>query len=154
MMLYSEADKKATKAQLTRRILMMVFLAILPNIAAAVIMYTVRIQWLSLLLGCLGGALAIFYWGLCCYPVYAYLRYVRDILEGRNHVFSGTLKAMAQDSVREGVPCKTMYFADDAGDEERLCYFDLQKYPQQGFAQGQRYVVSVHGQAIISMQPE
>lgn len=33
-----------------------------------------------MVLGCLGGAMAIFTWGLFCYPVYAYLRYAREVV--------------------------------------------------------------------------
>ena len=61
---------------------------------------------------------------------------------------------IAEDSVREGVPCKTLYFHDEAADDEKLCYFDLSKYPREGFPTGQRFVVSVHGQSIVSMQSE
>lgn len=151
-MLYSQQDVLAARNQLLRRIGLMVVLAILPNVAAAVIMYTVRVEWLSVLLGCLGGALAIFYWGLFCSPVLAYLRYTREVVRGRNHDFCGTLTTIAEDSVREGVPCKTLYFHDEAADDEKLCYFDLNKYPHDGFPTGQRFSVSVHGQAIVSMQ--
>lgn len=56
--------------------------------------------------------------------------------------------------MREGVPCKTLYFHDEAADDEKLCYFDLSKYPREGFPTGQRFVVSVHGQSIVSMQSE
>ena len=91
---------------------------------------------------------------LFCYPVYAYLRYAREVVTGRNHEFRGTLTTIAEDSVREGVPCKTLYFHDEAADDEKLCYFDLSKYPREGFPTGQRFVVSVHGQSIVSMQSE
>ena len=153
-MLYSQQDIQNARNQLLRRIGLMAALAILPNVAGIVVMYTIRIEWLSVLLGCLGGAMAIFTWGLFCYPVYAYLRYAREVVTGRNHEFRGTLTTIAEDSVREGVPCKTLYFHDEAVDDEKLCYFDLSKYPREGFPTGQRFVVSVHGQSIVSMQSE
>ncbi|MGI5885607.1 MAG: hypothetical protein ACOX83_11705 [Candidatus Spyradocola sp.] len=153
-MLYSQEDINSARSQLIRRIAGMAVLAIVPNAIAAVIMFTARIQWLSIALGCLGGALAIFYWGLYCYPVSAYLRFVREVVEGRRHEFHGVLLRVAEDSVREGVPCKTLYFHDDAGDDEKLCYFDRNKLPKDGFQEGARYAVSVHGQSIVSMQLE
>lgn len=153
-MLYSQTDIKTTAQQLVRRIVCAVLLAIIPNIAAGVIMATVRIQGLSILLGCLGGALAIFYWGLFVSPVIAYLRYVREVVPGRSHQFHGTLRSIAQDSVRDGVPCKTLYFYDEEADDEKLCYYDLIKYPKEGFAEGNRFAVTVHGQSIVAMQPE
>ena len=153
-MLYSQQDIQNARNQLLRRIGLMAALAILPNVAGIVVMYTIRIEWLSVLLGCLGGAMAIFTWGLFCYPVYAYLRYAREVVTGRNHEFRGTLTTVAEACVREGVPCKTLYFHDEAADDEKLCYFDLSKYPREGFPTGQRFVVSVHGQSIVSMQSE
>ena len=153
-MLYSQEDINQTRSQLIRRIGWMVLMAIVPLAAALAVMYTVRMQWLSVLLGCLGGALAIFYWGLFCSPVAAYLRFAREVVSGRNHAFCGVLLRIAEDSVREGVPCKTLYFHDDAGDDEKLCYFDLNKLPREGLAEGARYAVCVHGQSIVSMQPE
>ena len=126
-MLYSQQDIQNARNQLLRRIGLM---------------------------ACLGGAMAIFTWGLFCYPVYAYLRYAREVVTGRSHEFRGTLTTIAEDSVREGVPCKTLYFHDEAADDEKLCYFDLSKYPREGFPTGQRFVVSVHGQSIVSMQSE
>ena len=135
-MLYSQQDIQNARNQLLRRIGLMAALAILPNVAGIVVMYTIRIEWLSVLLGCLGGAMAIFTWGLFCYPVYAYLRYAREVVTGRNHEFRGTLTTIAEDSVREGVPCKTLYFHDEAADDEKLCYFDLSKYPREGFPTG------------------
>lgn len=67
-MLYSQQDIQNARNQLLRRIGLMAALAILPNVAGIVVMYTIRIEWLSVLLGCLGGAMAIFTWGLFCYP--------------------------------------------------------------------------------------
>ena len=102
----------------------------------------------------LGCAMAIFYWGLSVYPVLAYLRYLREIVDGRTHAFTGELTEIAQDSVREGVRCKTLFFTDDAGDDQRLCYYDLNKYPQEGCSVNRRYTVTVHGQSIVAIQPE
>ena len=153
-MLYTEKDVMSARSQLLRRIGMTAALALVPNLAALLLMYTARIEGLSVALGCLGGALAIFYWGLFVYPVLAYLRFVREVVGGRSHSFTGTLTSIAEDSVREGVPCKTLYFHDEAADDAKLCYFDLSKYPREGFPTGQRFVVSVHGQSIVSMQSE
>ena len=72
-MLYSQQDIQSARNQLLRRIGLMAALAILPNVAGIVVMYTIRIEWLSVLLGCLGGAMAIFTWGLFCYPVYTFI---------------------------------------------------------------------------------
>ena len=134
-MLYSPDDIARIKKQIWRRI-------------------AVLIQWLSVALSLLGAAAAIFYWGLCISPLTAYKRFLREVLTGRSHEFTGELKAVEQDSVREGVLCKALVFADDAGDEERLCYFDVQKYPKDGLNCGERFKITVHGQSILELVPE
>ena len=139
-MLYSPDDIARIKKQILRRIAVLAVLFILPNIGAFAVMTTVRIQWLSVALSLLGAAAAIFYWGLCISPLTAYKRFLREVLTGRNHEFTGELKTVEQDSVREGVLCKALVFADDAGDEERLCYFDVQKYPKDGLNCGERFM--------------
>lgn len=153
-MMYSETDIRSIRAQLLRRIAFMLLLVLVPNVTAGVVMATVRIEWLSVALGILGCAMAIFYWGLSIYPVYAYFRYLREVVGGRTHEFTGELTEIAQDSVREGVHCKTLFFSDDAGDDQRLCYYDLNKYPQEGCSVNRRYTVTVHGQSIVAIQPE
>lgn len=153
-MLYSPDDIARIQKQIWRRIAVLAVLFILPNIGAFAVMTTVRIQWLSVALSLLGAAAAIFYWGLCISPLMAYKRFLREVLTGRNHEFTGELKAVEQDSVREGVLCKALVFADDAGDEERLCYFDVQKYPKDGLNCGERFKITVHGQSILELVPE
>ena len=122
---------------------------------AAVLLLTMLVLHpVFLALSLLGAAAAIFYWGLCISPLTAYKRFLREVLTGRNHEFTGELKAVEQDSVREGVLCKALVFADDAGDEERLCYFDVQKYPKDGLNCGERFKITVHGQSILELVPE
>ena len=149
-MLYSEADRSLVKSQLIRRLAVVLLLALVPSIPAIVLVYTARIRWLSMLLSMLGGAAAIFYYGMCVQPVIAYLRYLNEIIGGRNHVFTGELTEIAQDSVREGVPCKTLFFRD----EQRLCYYDEVKYTKGFVKVGGRYRVMVHGQSIIEISAE
>lgn len=153
-MLYSAADKESIKKQLLRRLGLLLLLALIPAIPAVVLVYTARIQWLSAALGILGGSAAIFYWGLYVQPVISYLRYLHEIIGGRSHEFTGELTEIAQDSVREGVPCKTLFFRDDAGDEQRLCYYDQVKYSDGCIAVGSRYRITVHGQSIIAISAE
>ena len=106
-MLYSQTDKDTAKKQLTRRLIVLALLALIPNIPAVVLLLTVRIQWLSAALSILGGAAAIFCWGMFCQPIVAYLRYLHEVIGGRSHEFTGELTEIAQDSVREGVACKS-----------------------------------------------
>ena len=153
-MLYSEADRSLVKAQLIRRLIVVVLLALIPSIPAVVLVYTARIRWLSMLLSMLGGAAAIFYYGMYTQPVIAYLRYLNEIIGGRSHEFTGELTEIAQDSVREGVPCKSLLFCDDAGDAQRLCYYDEVKYQKGCVTMGSRYRVTVHGQSIIAIYAE
>ncbi len=153
-MMYSENDRKNCNKQLLGRIGVMFALLLAPNGIALAIMYTVRIQWLSIALGLLGAAMAIFYWGLYCAPVASYWRYLKEILGGRTHAFTGELTEIALDSVREGVPCKTLFFCDDAGDAQRLCYWDEEKYADGDAVCGQRYRVTVHGQSIVAIERE
>ena len=153
-MLYSENDKALVKSQLLRRLIIVLLLALVPSIPAVILVYTARIRWLSAALSILGGAAAIFYFGLYAQPVISYLRYLHEVIGGRNHVFTGELTEIAQDSVREGVPCKSLFFRDDSGDEQRLCYYDQIKYTEGCVAVGGRYRVTVHGQSIIAISAE
>ena len=153
-MLYTEADKTAVKKQLLRRIVITCVLALIPNIPSIILLYTARIQWLSMTLSIIGGALAVFYWGLYVQPVIAYLRYLNEVIGGRNHEFTGALTEIAQDSVREGVPCKTLFFCDDAGDAQRLCYLDHIKHTEGMLCVGSRYRITVHGQSILAITAE
>ena len=153
-MLYTEADKTSVKKQLLRRLAVTCVLALIPNIPSIVLLYTARIRWLSMLLSMLGGAAAIFYYGMYTQPVIAYLRYLNEIIGGRSHEFTGELTEIAQDSVREGVPCKSLLFCDDAGDAQRLCYYDEVKYQKGCVTMGSRYRVTVHGQSIIAISAE
>ena len=153
-MLYTEADKTSVKKQLLRRIAVTCVLALIPNIPSIVLLYTARIRWLSMGFSIFGAALAVFYWGLFVQPVIAYLRYLNEIIGGRSHVFTGELTEIAQDSVREGVPCKTLFFCDDAGDAQRLCYLDQIKHTEGSLTVGTRYRVTVHGQSILALAAE
>ena len=119
-----------------------------------VLLYTARIRWLSMGFSIFGAALAVFYWGLFVQPVIAYLRYLYEIIGGRSHKFTGELTEIAQDSVREGVPCKTLFFCDDAGDAQRLCYLDQLKHTEGSLTVGTRYRVTVHGQSILALAAE
>lgn len=153
-MLYSQQDIQNARNQLLRRIGLMAALAILPNVAGIVVMYTIRIEWLSVLLGLPGRRDGHLHLGPVLLPGLRLPALCAGGRHGRSHEFRGTLTTIAEDSVREGVPCKTLYFHDEAADDEKLCYFDLSKYPREGFPTGQRFVVSVHGQSIVSMQSE
>ena len=153
-MLYTETDRSLIKKQLLRGLIVTALLALVPSIPAIVLVYTARILWLSTALSILGAALAIFYYGMYVQPVVSYLIYLNEILGGRSHEFVGELTEIAQDSVREGVPCKSLFFRDDAGDEQRLCYFDQVKYKKDCVAVGSRYHVTVHGQSIIAICAE
>ena len=148
-MLYTKDDLKKSQAALQRKILVLALIALIPQIPAAILMYTARIEWLTIFLSLLGIFGALFYWGLWCAPTNAYRRFVRDILDGRSHEFSGTLARQAQESVRESVPCRTLYFVDDKDGQERLCYLDVKK--DSPLSEGGRYAVTVHGQAIVSL---
>ena len=153
-MLYSENDKALVKKQLTRGLLITLLLTLIPSIPSIILVYTARIRWLSIVFSILGGAAAIFYFGMYVQPIISYLRYLNEIFGGRNHEFTGELTEIAQDSVREGVPCKTLFFADDAGDMQRLCYYDQIKYEKGCVTVGGRYHVTVHGQSIIAIASE
>ena len=150
--MYQESDVKLTGKVLLRRLLIALGILVVPNIPAFVLVYTARNMVLSFLLSFLGFAAMIFFWGFYISPVIAYYRFVRDMNEGRSHEFTGRLMRYESDSLREGIPCKTMYFEEN--EQERLCYFDLYKYPQQDFEEGKLYSVTVHGQSILAMEPQ
>ena len=63
-MLYSENDKALVKKQLTRGLVITLLLALIPSIPSIILVYTARIRWLSMAFSILGGAAAIFYFGM------------------------------------------------------------------------------------------
>ncbi len=151
-MLYSAKDRAVLRGQLFRRLSLDALIFLVPFAIGLVLMYTCRIEWLSMLLSMLGMVAAVFYYGMCVSPFLSYDRFLREIAAGRSRSFTGAFLREESASVRDGVACRTLYFADkDASDEERLCYLDLEK--EYDFSEGGLYRVTAHGQSIIGIEP-
>ena len=119
-MLYSAKDRAVLRGQLFRRLSLDALIFLVPFAIGLALMYTCRIEWLSMLLSMLGMVTAVFYYGMCVSPFLSYDRFLREIAAGRSRSFTGAFLCEESASVRDGVACRTLYFADkDASDEER-----------------------------------
>ena len=150
-MLYSIQDKQTLRGQIAGRVSLAAAMFLVPFIIGLILMYTVRIEWLSLLLSLLGMAGAVFYYGLCVSPFISYHKFLTEILNGRSREFTGPLLREESGSVRDGVSCRTLYFGDlEHEGEERLCYLDVEK--EYAFEEGRIYRLTTHGQSIIGIE--
>lgn len=149
-MFYSESDKANCKKMLIKRLLCALAILLIPQIPAFILMYTSRSLVLSSFLSCLGIAGMLFYWGFCLSPVIAYLRYLNEILGGRNHEFTARLIEKGDEAQRDGVKTVALSFVDEGGDE-RLCYIDEIMLPKCTLTPGENYAITVHGQSILSL---
>ncbi len=152
-MLYSENDRTLCKKMLTKRLLCALACLLVPQIPAFVLMYTGRSLVLSSVLSCAGIAGCVFYWGFNLSPVISYLKYLNEILSGRNHEFSARLLSRGDEAQRDGVKTVALSFMDEGGDE-RLCYIDEIKLPACSLNIGETYKITVHGQSVLSAIPE
>ena len=126
-------------------------------LGALIVSFTLRIQWLSVLLLITGGALLIFLWDTMLSPLKAYRKFLRDLLGGRKREYSGVFQGFENiDIVREGVYCRPfMLNVGDVQDEkdERLLYWDIQlSLPQ--WQEGTRLWVSTFDKSVCDWRPE
>ncbi len=154
--MYQISDWEENRQQLKRRSLallapMALFLAgivvsLLPNI---------RLQWLTILLTILGGALAIFCYGMFINPVLSYSRHLKNVLEGRTKETTGRLTEISSQScIREGVeyyPMTVNIGAKNEQADDRLFYYDVHK-GMPPFAPGDMVTVVSHDKAVADIR--
>jgi hypothetical protein len=130
--LYQTSDWEENRNQLKRRLLALL-IPMIPLLAGIVVslLPNIRLQWLTILLTILGGAVAIFCYGMFISPVVSYGRHLKNVLEGRTRETTGRLTEFSSQSCfREGVEYYPMTInIGDKGEEkdDRLFYYDVHK---------------------------
>jgi len=83
----------------------------------------------------------IFAIGMFGSPIRSYREFVRDMLEGRDRRFDGTVAHIeTQDSQQKGMKFRVVHVREDGaaeGDPDRILYYDTEKLPMP-FAEGDR----------------
>lgn len=130
--MYTKEDFESINLQFRHRVFFMLIPELLLLIAL-ILSFVFRVQWLSVLLFCLIGAIALFTWGIYLSPLASYRKYLKDLLTGRQREYLGRFLGFdANDVVRDGV--RFMPFMLDVseipqGSDDRLLYYDKQLPP-------------------------
>lgn len=148
-MLYTSEEIAKVRSSVIKRFIVDALLFLLPFAAGMVIMFTIRIEWLSIALSIFGACLAVFFYGFFVYPFLSYYRFLRDVTGGRNREQTVCFLRKEESSLRDGVLCQSLYFMDEK-QVELLCYLDMEK--PYDFKEGGRYALTIHGQSIIGIQ--
>lgn len=149
--MYSEVELNATGKQLKRVILitggiLVVFLA------AAFSFMTQWPAWIGTIFLLFGVSICVFLWGIYGTPVYAYYRFVRDIVTGRNREVHGKVLRI------NGAPIykdnKLHYYEITLEEDkvERLLLFDA-NLGTPPLELNTAYTFRVHENFIVEIQP-
>lgn len=154
--MYKQEDYTALSSQLKRRLIWcLIPIALL--LAALAASFAFRIQWLSVLLMIVTGALAIFLWDIALSPLVAYRRYLRDLLAGRKREYTGSFRGFEdRQMIREGVPCYAFLLnVGDPADEkdDRLLYWDAY-LPLPDWQKGMGLWVSTFDKSVCQWQAQ
>jgi hypothetical protein len=151
---YTQDDFTAIGLQIRRGIFLA---AVLAAVAFVLIGFTLawRIQWATMAVTFLWGALTIFLWGMKLTPPLAYRRHLRETHQGLSRQVIGKLVRFDVDpTFREGSDFYAFLVnvgpVDDPEDE-RLFYWDAQK-PRPHTALGNRVEITSHGNDIIGLR--
>lgn len=150
-MLYTQDDFQSGRRQQLRAILILAALLTLTVLAGLIPMLAGRHMVLSIVLSSILGVVTLFVHGLYLSPVFAYARYLRGAQENIQRTFTGAFVREGDVSLREGVRCQAMYFADGEMEEPFLCYFDL-NLPKPDLAAGVVYRITYTGNSILGLE--
>lgn len=152
--LYSEKDLQLISGQLKKRYLLLGCILVVV-IAAFVVSMAVRIEWLSIALFILAGAVSIFVIDLFCMPLHRYKKLILSALTGRTHTEELEYhEAEAETSVVDGVLCRGLIFLGDPdkhGTREQRFYWD-EEIPLPAFVPGDRITLKYTGRNIIGYE--
>ncbi len=154
--MYQISDWEENRLKLRRRLLALL-LPMIPLLAGIVVslLPNIRLQWLTILLTILGGAAAIFCYGMFIGPIVSYSRHLKNVLEGRWRETTGCLREIgSQSCFREGVEYYPMPInIGDKGDEadDRLFYYDVHK-GMPPFSLGDMITVVSHDKAVAEIR--
>ena len=154
--MYQISDWEENRHQLKRRLLALLIPLIffLAGIAVS-LLRNIRLQWLTMLLTILGGAMVLFCYGMFISPVLNYGRHLKNVLEGRKKETEGCLiEISSQSCIREGVEYYSMVInIGDKSDEadDRLFYFDVHK-GMPPYKPGDMITVVSHDKAVADIR--
>lgn len=154
--MYKQEDFESINQQFKRRTLLLLLpeLVLLAGLAVSFIM---RIQWLTVLLLCLMGAVLLFGWGVSLSPLAAYRKYLQDLLTGRKRDYIGSFQGFDNDEViREGVrftPFMLNVGNSQEQNDDRLLYFD-RVFPPPAWHEGMRLNISTFDKSVVDWREE
>ncbi len=154
--MYKTNDWEENNRQLKRRLLaLLIPLALFLAGIVVSLLPDVRLQWLTILLTILGGAMVIFCYGMFLSPVLSYSRHLKNVLEGRKRETTGRLTEVgSQSCFREGVEYYPMTVnVGEKGDEadDRLFYYDVHK-GMPPFEPGDLITIVSHDKAVADIR--
>ena len=149
-LIYSNEDYNSIKGQYRRCFWLFIAALVVFFGVGLAIMYTVRMQWLSLVISLVGGMGAIFAWGIYGVPVRRYWKYLNNIQTSRKHEWVGAFLRWEQPALREGVNFIALRFLDNAN-SERLLYWDQAK-AQPAFNEGEKWTLTECEHAIVGLE--
>lgn len=154
--MYQTSDWEENRNQLKRRLLALL-IPMIPLLGGIVVslLPNIRLQWLTILLTILGGAMAIFCYGMFISPVVSYGRHLKNVLDGRKRETTGCLTQFASQSCfREGVEYypMTINVGDKCEEEDdRLFYYDVHK-GMPPYKPGDMITVVSHDKAVADIR--
>ncbi len=154
--MYKTNDWEENNRQLKRRLLaLLIPLALFLAGIVVSLLPDVRLQWLTILLTILGGAMVIFCYGMFLSPVLSYSRHLKNVLEGRKRETTGRLTEVgSQSCFREGVEYYPMTVnVGEKGDaaDDRLFYYDVHK-GMPPFEPGDLITIVSHDKAVADIR--
>lgn len=152
--MYDQKDFQENMTQL-RRELLVLGLVSAPFLAGIIVSFVLRIEWLTIVLSIVYGAIAIFLYNLRIAPVTAYRRYLRNLTNGLKREAQGALVSLDRDETfKEGVRFYTMLINVDPKmdpEGERLFYYDVCK-PLPEIKPGEQVHVLSHGNYVLKVR--
>ena len=148
--LYTEQDFSHIKNQKKNRLLLL-WLPVLPLLAALIYSLVIRQEWLTVALTILTGCYLLFTHGLLVAPVIAYYQHMDQVMHGRTRTITGAFKEMDETPVlREGVRYYAMLLNVGRMEEEeddRLFYYDA-NLPRPDWQKGDQLTLTYHDKAV------
>lgn len=154
--MYTQQDYLDINAQFSRKLRLMLLLEAL-LLAGLVYSLVIRLKWLTILISCVMGAIAIFYTGMTLSPLYAYRKFIRQLLSGRQRELTGRFKGFdAHEVLRDNVRYLSFLLnigEQDEPQDDRQLYFDI-NLPRPDWQEGDRLWVQSFDKAVTQWRLE
>lgn len=153
--MYSQSDYQDIDRQFHSKLRL---LLIVEALFLGVLVYSlvIRAKWLTILLSCVMGAIAIFYSGMTLSPLFAYRKYIRLLLTGRQRELTGYFKGFdAHEVLRDNVRFLSFLLnigEQDLPEDDRQLYYDV-NLPLPKWQPGDRLHVESFDKAVTKWEP-